>query len=66
MVAFQYPRLSISIRVFRVPFVKTSPCRCATSLSFRKERDVLAMPKQGEVNFAHFVVMQKLRRVTKT
>ena len=28
----------------------TSPCRCATSLSFRKERDVLATPKQGEVN----------------
>jgi hypothetical protein len=27
----------------------TSPCRCATSLSLRKERDVLATPKQGEV-----------------
>jgi hypothetical protein len=28
----------------------TSPCRCATSLSFHKERDVLATPKQGEVS----------------
>jgi hypothetical protein len=27
----------------------TSPCRSATSLSFRKEREVLAKPKQGEV-----------------
>ncbi len=27
----------------------TSPCRCATSLSLAKERDVLAKPKQGEV-----------------
>jgi hypothetical protein len=27
----------------------TSPCRSATSLSFRKERDVSATPKQGEV-----------------
>jgi hypothetical protein len=27
----------------------TSPCRSATSLSLRKERDVLAKPKQGEV-----------------
>ena len=27
----------------------TLPCRGATSLSLRKERDVLAKPKQGEV-----------------
>jgi hypothetical protein len=32
------------------PFL-TSPCRFATSLSFRKERDVLAKAKQGEVSF---------------
>jgi len=28
---------------------ETSPCRSATSLSFNKERDVSATPKQGEV-----------------
>jgi len=34
-----------------VPYERnvTSPCRSATSLSFCKERDVLAKPKQGEV-----------------
>ena len=34
----------------------TSPCRGATSLSFRKERDVLAKPKQGEVKGYGFAV----------
>jgi hypothetical protein len=34
----------------------TSPCRSATSLSLRKERDVLAKPKQGEVKGQGFAV----------
>jgi|YNPBryulayer2012_1023412.scaffolds.fasta_scaffold02951_4 hypothetical protein len=34
----------------------TSPCRGATSLSLRKERDVLAKPKQGEVKGYSFAV----------
>jgi len=54
------PCKTCSIRVFRVRFREflaylTSPCRCATSLSFHKERDVLATPKQGEVKFVLYV-----------
>jgi uncharacterized protein with PIN domain len=42
----------------------TSPCRCATSLSFRKERDVLATPKQGEVKHKGQVVNLPLQPLT--
>ncbi len=64
--------VGFNIRVYRFQsvcfvcrFVKTSPCRSATSLSFGKVRDVLAMPKQGEVNFARFVVMQNCEGLQK-
>jgi len=49
------PPLQHEGQVVNLPLLFTSPCRYATCLSLRKERDVLATPKQGEVESTLFL-----------